>query len=203
MTKSPLRLIIAALSVLVAGAGPASATGVGGMAHNLKNTPIVRYIAAHSPVLAPFAHVVFCMKQPGECTRHSGPSIAELDSRHLRLLQAVNRSVNREIRPANDSASAGIGAGDEWSLSPRVGDCEDYAITKRHRLIALGWPAQSLRLAVARTGWGEGHAVLVVKTDKGDYVLDNRISDVKPFQDTDLHFLKIQSGFDPMLWLST
>lgn len=203
MPKSPLRLLAATLSVLLAVAGPASAIGVGGMAHNLKNAPIVRHISGRSPVLAPFAHVVFCMKLPSECAAQSGPSMVQLDEHHLRLLQAVNRSVNRQIRPANDDATAGMGTGDEWSLSPRSGDCEDYAITKRHRLIALGWPTQSLLLAVALTGWGEGHAVLVVKTNKGDFVLDNRTGAVKPFQNTDLHFLKIQSSENPKMWLST
>lgn len=85
---------------------------------------------------------------------------------------------------------------------PVSGDCEDYAITKRHKLIAQGWPIRSLRLAVARTAWGEGHAVLVVKTSDGDLVLDNLTSAIKPFQKSGLRFLKIQSEDNPRMWFA-
>jgi predicted transglutaminase-like cysteine proteinase len=202
MTSSLFRAALVAIGLMGLGATSASAAGIGGLAHGLKNAPAVRYVVARQPTLAPFAHVVFCMKLPTECQSTGGQESVTMDARHARLLLAVNRSVNRTIRPINDQASAGNGAGDDWELSPRQGDCEDFAITKRHRLIALGWPSSALRLAVATTPWGEGHAVLVVRTDRGDLVLDNRTNSVRDFQKTGLRFVKIQSAENPRRWLA-
>ncbi|MNL79260.1 hypothetical protein D3C87_2058250 [compost metagenome] len=81
-----------------------------------------------------------------------------------------------------------------------AGDCEDFALTKRDKLIALGWPARALRVAVAKTSWGEGHAVLVVKTDRGDLVLDNRTNVIKDWRSAGLHWTMIQSAESPKVW---
>lgn len=190
--------VIPLLILALSGADPATAAGVGGLARGFKSSPVIRYLNGKGPTLAPFAHVVFCLKLPTECEKGTGPVVAPLDQNQLRLLKQANAEVNRQIRPRNDSKTTGFG--DEWSLSPQSGDCEDYAITKRHRLIAAGWPSRSLRLAVAKTPWGEGHAVLIVKTDEGDLVLDNRTDAIKPFQNSDLRFLKIQSNDNPKMW---
>lgn len=156
-------------------------------------------IGEGAPTLAPFAHVIFCRKMPVECAS-GGPSNAEtvLDEGNWRMLRRVNDDVNASIRPVSDRPGP---LGDVWSLAPRQGDCEDYAITKRHRLIALGWSPSALRLAVARTGRGEGHAVLIAKTDQGDYVLDNRSRRIQRWSESKLVFLKVQSGADPQRWL--
>lgn len=180
----------------------ASASGVGGMARGLKSTPAIQYILGRSPTLAPFAHVVFCMRLPGECGSGSGPAVATVDAKWMTILKSTNDAVNHSIRPVNDAPTNVSGFSDDWELAPTSGDCEDYAITKRHQLIAQGWPARSLRLAVVRTSWGEGHAVLVVKTSEGDLVLDNLTSAIKPFQKSGLRFLKIQSEDNPRMWLA-
>ncbi|KAB0678865.1 transglutaminase-like cysteine peptidase [Aureimonas leprariae] len=161
--------------------------------------PAVSRVAEGGPTLAPFAHVIFCQKTPGDCVSGGRPNAeAVLDDEGWRSLRRVNDDVNAAIRPTSDRPGP---LGDVWSLAPRRGDCEDYAITKRHRLIALGWPPSALRLAVARTGRGEGHAVLVAKTDQGDYVLDNRSRRILRWNETKLAFLKMQSGSDPQRWL--
>ena len=95
---------------------------------------------------------------------------------------------------------ASTDAGDVWQVGVAAGDCEEFALTKRRNLIALGWPSRALRIAVARTGSGEGHAVLVVKSSRGDLVLDNRTDEIKPWTQTDLRWVKIQSGDNPRLW---
>ncbi|MNL88581.1 hypothetical protein D3C87_2183760 [compost metagenome] len=64
----------------------------------------------------------------------------------------------------------------------------------------MGWSAKALRIAVTKTPAGKGHAVLVVKTDRGDLVLDNRMNEIKSWTDTDLRWLMIQSGDDPRIW---
>ena len=52
-------------------------------------------------------------------------------------------------------------------------------MTKRHELMARGWPARSLLLAEVVTNWGEHHLVLVVRTRTADLVLDNLDADIK------------------------
>lgn len=202
MTKSLFGATLLSLGLLAFGTTSSVAAGVGSMAHSLKNTPAVRYVVARQATLAPFAHVVFCMKRPKDCASDGGPATVDLDARRLRALMTVNRHVNRTILPVNDAANSGLGSSDDWELAPKKGDCEDFAITKRHRLIAMGWPVGSLRLAVTTTAWGEGHAVLLVHTSRGDLVLDNRSNAIKPFQNTDLHFLKIQSADNPQYWFA-
>jgi predicted transglutaminase-like cysteine proteinase len=48
----------------------------------------------------------------------------------------------------------------------------------------------------------QGHAVLTITTDKGDFVLDNRRNDVLRWSDTGYTFLKRQSAEDPRQWVS-
>ena len=100
------------------------------------------------------------------------------------------------IRPVNDRPDQG----DVWQVNVKSGDCEDFALTKRDHLIAMGWSPRALRIAVTKTPYGEGHAVLVVKTDQGDLVLDNRTNAIKGWKDTDLRWLMIQSGDNPRVW---
>lgn len=155
------------------------------------------YIVAGQPTLAPFAHVRFCLTFPGDCAISQGLSSVELGSSTLRQLASVNGLVNSRIHPVEDASTD---AGDVWQVGVASGDCEEFALTKRRNLIALGWPSRALRIAVARTGSGEGHAVLVVKTSRGDLVLDNRTDEIKPWTQTDLRWVKIQSGDNPRLW---
>ena len=85
-------------------------------------------------------------------------------------LAKVNREVNRAIRPQENPN--GVTA-EEWLVAPRDGDCNDFAVTKRHELLARGWPSRSLLLAEAVVASGEHHLVLVVRTREDDVVLDN------------------------------
>ncbi len=81
-----------------------------------------------------------------------------------------------------------------------VSDCNDYAVTKRHELLESGLPSKALRLSVVKTASGIGHLVLVVATTKGDLVLDNLTEVIRPWQNTDYHWLKIQSATDSKYW---
>ena len=49
---------------------------------------------------------------------------------------------------------------------------------------------------------GEGHAVLTVKTDKGEFVLDNQNENVVAWTETGYRFVKRQSQGDPNVWVS-
>ncbi len=167
-----------------------------GMGRSLQLPPASSFIKASRATLAPFAFIRFCRSNQSDCEADRGASIVEMTAENRRTLQAVNASVNRSIKPVNDSPAQG----DVWSADVTSGDCEDFALIKRRQLVAQGWPARSLRIAVARTRSGEGHAVLVVKTSEGDLVLDNRFSTIRAWDKTDLSWEKIQSGDNPRLW---
>ena len=112
-------------------------------------------------------------------------------------LATVNRDVNRAIRPqANNN---GVMA-EEWLVSPREGDCNDYAVTKRHELLARGWSSRSLLLAEVVIASGEHHLVLVVRTREDDFVLDNLNQNVRPVSQVRYQWVRAQQEKNPKFW---
>jgi predicted transglutaminase-like cysteine proteinase len=152
-----------------------------------------------SPTLAPFQHVRFCLRYPSDCksdpTEHDR---VELNAETSELLKRVNHGVNISIIPTSKSYGANLGDG--WTIAPDMGDCNDYAVTKRHALLESGLPSKALRLSVVRTATGIGHLVLVVATTRGDIVMDNLTEAIRPWQSTGYHWLKIQSATDSRFW---
>ncbi len=179
-----------------------SAFSLGSLTRNLGGETKREFITVSHRTVGPYAGVVFCQTNPGECaakrTRWSRLEVS-LDEKRFAQLQSVNLKINQAIRPQNDANGPG---GDLWSLAPTAGDCEDYAITKRHELVSHGWPSNALRLAVVYTAFGEGHMVLVVKTNSGDLVLDNRVDAIRRWDKTGLKWLMIQSASNPKKWMS-
>ncbi|MDP2620649.1 MAG: transglutaminase-like cysteine peptidase [Hyphomicrobiales bacterium] len=135
-------------------------------------------------------------RSPRQAARH--PPV-RLTSKRWAELTSVNRRVNRSLIARSDGAShAGL---DVWSVSGRYGDCEDFAIRKRDALIRLGWSAHAVLMTVAKTSAGEPHAVLIARTDKGDFVLDNLRPQVTAWQDVPYRWVKRQSQDDPSKWV--
>jgi predicted transglutaminase-like cysteine proteinase len=155
-------------------------------------------IVGAAPVLAPFQHVRFCLRYPTECRPNSTAQRIEFDIQTMELLDRVNRDVNLSIVPTLKAYDTDLT--NKWTIAPDKGDCNDYAVTKRHDLIQSGLPSGALRLSVIKTPFGEGHLVLVVATTKGDVVLDNLTSAIRPWQMTEYQWIKIQSATDPRLW---
>ena len=154
------------------------------------------------PVLAPMAHVQFCLRYHEEC------EVRQVDFRRRNIaltpsrwneLNVVNRKVNREIIP--EPNSGGVMA-EEWLLSPKAGDCNDYAVTKRHLLIAHGWPPRVLLLSEVVVPSGQHHLVLVVRTKNADLVLDNLNANVRPVSMTyrQYQWVRIESPQNPRFW---
>ena len=158
----------------------------------LDKVDVVRRIVAERPTLAPFSYVQFCQTNPGDCRGGAMVFIA-MTPHARRLIDRVNSVVNRVITPRYDLT-------DMWIADTTSGDCEDYALTKRRALIRAGFPASALSLAVGRTRFGEGHAVLVARTTAGDLVLDNRTDAIRPWHRTDLSIVQIASGANPKIW---
>jgi predicted transglutaminase-like cysteine proteinase len=109
--------------------------------------------------------------------------------------------VNESVKPMTDLEHWGII--EKWSYpDDGYGDCEDYVLLKRRLLIKAGWPREALLITVVRDRRDEGHAVLTVKTDRGEFILDNQIEAVLPWFETGYRFVKRQSQKDPNVWVS-
>jgi predicted transglutaminase-like cysteine proteinase len=172
-----------------------------GLPRGLK--PHAERIGFATPSLAPIAHTRFCLQYPQECEVRAAAEDSG-DSRDIELtedrwaeLASVNRYVNRAITPERNYAGVW---GDVWLLSPKSGDCNDYAVTKRHELLELGWPSDSLLLAEVVVPGGEHHLVLVVHTLDGDFVLDNLSPYIRGWTKTPYKWVRIQSPKDPKFW---
>jgi predicted transglutaminase-like cysteine proteinase len=157
-------------------------------------------IVLGAPVLPPFAHTRFCLIYPAECRVHGlhfrGGAIALTPKRRADLVR-INAEVNRAIKPQRAREST---ADEKWLIAPPSGDCNDYAVTKRHQLLARGWPARALLLAEVAVPSGEHHLVLVVRTREGDLVADNLNLAIRLWTETRYRWVRIQSPANPLLW---
>jgi predicted transglutaminase-like cysteine proteinase len=151
-----------------------------------------------SPTLAPFQHVRFCIRYPRDC-QPSSSNNERIRPQIMGLLKGINDKVNQSIKPRPKSYDEGPFEG--WRIAPDMGDCNDYAVTKRHELLLRGLPSSGLRLSVAKTPEGVGHLVLVVTTTDGNVVMDNLTDKILPWQSTDYQWIKIQSISNPRLWV--
>lgn len=149
----------------------------------------------------PYGHHAYCQKRPADCGATAKADPEKLTSGRLGTMKSVNNAVNRAIKPAADRDI--YGKEEVWALGVRRGDCEDYALAKRQQLRARGFKLSNLRLAMVRQRSGEAHTVLVVRTDKGDYVLDNLRNDVLLWNRTGYRFVKMQSGTNAAQWVTT
>jgi predicted transglutaminase-like cysteine proteinase len=141
---------------------------------------------------APLGYQLMCLKHPDEC-RGGGKQEIRLDAEVLAQIKRVNSAVNRAITPRNDAG------GDNWNPNATVGDCEDYVLAKRRKLIEAGLPASALRIAYVITRKGEEHAVLVVNTEAGGLVLDNLTGGIREFGETGYRLVSMQ-GANPDQW---
>lgn len=117
------------------------------------------------------------------------------------LIETVNVTVNRSIKPMNDVDI--YGKDEVWTYpGDGVGDCEDYVLLKRKMLNEKGIALSNLLITVVRKPDGEGHAVLTVRTDKGDFVLDNLNNAVRPWEQTGYKFLKRQATTHTGRWVA-
>jgi predicted transglutaminase-like cysteine proteinase len=149
----------------------------------------------------PYGFIRFCEVQPEECAAGAiDDARFQATPERLSELDQVNRAVNRDIEPATDMEIYGVT--ELWTLPTKRGDCEDFALLKRHRLIARGWPVGALLMTVVRDEKNEGHAVLTARTTQGDFILDNKVESVRLWNQTPYHYVMRQSYLDPKVWVS-
>jgi predicted transglutaminase-like cysteine proteinase len=171
-------------------------------AQSQSTPPLTTAALVTNDTLPPIGWVQFCGDNPSECdVPATAPRLASLDDRRWKQLVRINREVNDAIDPVSDLEHWGMI--EKWSYpTDGKGDCEDYVLEKQRRLIEAGFPRQSLLITVVRDKKGDGHAVLTVKTDRGDFVLDNQDLRVKAWTDTGYKFVKRQSESHPNKWVS-
>lgn len=160
------------------------------------------YAAVGDDTRAPIGWVQFCQDYKNECKggRQEARDVV-LSQTAWNDLVKINRWVNEHVKPITDADH--WGTVEKWDLpADGHGDCEDYVLLKRKKLIEAGWPRSALLITVVRDKKGDGHAVLTVKTDKGEFVLDNQAEAVLPWTETGYRFVKRQSQTDEMAWVS-
>ena len=163
--------------------------------------PAPQFMRVFGTAPPPYGFVEYCRSNLSECgpgeparRRYSATPdrLAELDR--------VNRLINRRIAPATDEEIFGVK--EYWTMPSRRGDCEDYVLLKRRTLIERGWPANALLITVVRDEVGDGHAVLTVRTAQGDFILDNKVDEVRVWHETPYRYLMRQSYLNARVWMA-
>lgn len=160
------------------------------------------YAAPGGETSIPFGWIDFCQRYKGECANEVRPAAdINLTDASLREIRQVNISVNHAIEPVSDMDHWGVV--DRWDLPmDGKGDCEDYALLKRKMLIERGYPRQALLITVVRDENNEGHAILTVKTNGGEYILDNLTDEMRSVDHIPYRLVKRQSQENPNVWIA-
>jgi predicted transglutaminase-like cysteine proteinase len=151
----------------------------------------------------PYGWLDFCARRPNECNVRRLPVIdVKITDRVWQTLDRINREVNAAIEPVTNLEHWGTIL-DHWDYPvDGKGDCKIYALYKRKLLLARGFPRQALLMTIVRESNGEGHTILTVKTDRGDFILDNMVNEIRSWDETGYLFIKRQSQQDPNVWVS-
>ncbi len=150
----------------------------------------------------PVGHYELCKRSPIECNQKTANSApVELTRSLWSEIVAINTDVNTAVTPRTDMEMWGVE--EYWSYPTNgAGDCEDYVLEKRRRLMELGVPAGNLLVTVVRQPNGEGHAVLTVRTTLGEFILDNLDTRVMAWDKTPYTYLKRQSEKNSGVWIA-
>jgi len=159
------------------------------------------YVAVGEPTRPPIGWVDFCIEYRPECADNpSAPRDVVLSPKAWADMVNVNAWVNQAIKPITDMEHWGVV--ERWNYpDDGYGDCEDYVLLKRRMLMQAGWPREALLITVVRDKKGDGHAVLTVKTDRGEFILDNQEPQVLSWEQTGYRFVKRQAQSDPNVWV--
>jgi predicted transglutaminase-like cysteine proteinase len=190
VVRSSIKFIAAAsigIAALVSSFGAQAASGA--------------YMQTGKLTSQPIGHYEFCKREAAECnivSRDTRPLL--LNNANWQNIQTVNLSVNERIKPMTDMEIYGVE--EYWAYPTTVGDCEDSVLLKQRELAKAGIPMTDLLITVVRKPDGEGHAVLTVRTDRGDFVLDNLTDEVLRWDETDYTYLKRQAANNTGRWVT-
>lgn len=207
MKTGMLKLLVALLAgyctttlALKATASPAPARSAAAIRH-----------ASWTPVGAetrrPIGWHNLCRVAADECDAgNETPVNVALTPQTRHLLVAVTTLANRTITPRTDDEHYHLDRKTliDWWTYPDdgAGDCSDFMLLKRKMLIEAGWPRSAALATVVLDHHGDGHAVLTVTTEQGDFVLDNLTDEPLRWDETGYAFVKRQSQADENIWVS-
>jgi len=141
---------------------------------------------------APLGHLLFCLQNHDsiDCKPQLDLPIGPYAD-----LKSVKSQVDRSFGKRLDQS-------EKWELlsnTHAAGDCEDFAMTYRHRLLLAGWPSSALRIAVGKK-LGQGHAILAAHAEEGWFVLD--VLEHKPIllEKYSFEWESVQSEKNPEHW---
>lgn len=138
----------------------------------------------------PVGHYEFCKVYAAECQRRD-VKVIRMNRYVQRVINRINSDVNKAIKARTDYDMHG--KEELWSYPLTEGDCEDFALMKQKRMEEEGFPSSALLMTVVTKKNGEGHSVLTVRTDAGDYVMDNFKDEVVIWSRTEYYYNKRQS----------
>jgi len=148
----------------------------------------------------PIGHHWYCQQYSSDCRIKSSDTMAPtLTKERWKQLVEINAYSNNTVKPVTDQEA--YNTEELWTYPTSYGDCEDYVLMKRHMLMQRGWPASALLITVVRQPNGEGHAVLTVRTDRGDFILDNLETKVMRWNKTPYTYLKRQAENHSGRWI--
>ncbi len=176
-----------------------------GVAHagkaNFNTLDADAYTPVFGKTLAPIGYVNFCARNRNECKNIGGNIRAiKLTRQNWDILNQVNKYSNRTTAPLTDAELYDVP--EYWTYPKGAGDCEDFVLQKKRYLEGLGFPSETMLITVVLDQKGLGHAVLTVRTDKGDFILDNMRDKIVKWSETGYTFIKRQSQKNPNIWLS-
>ncbi len=149
----------------------------------------------------PVGYVQFCARGEDECKSTDGQDERfSMSGEKWDILNQVNAYVNSKVQPASDMDLYHVA--EKWTYPTNAGDCEDYVLLKKRYLIGAGFNTDELLITVLLDEHGEGHAVLTVASNAGDFILDNRRNEILRWDQTHYKFLKRQSQINPRQWVS-
>ena len=162
---------------------------------------VASYAPLSGPASVPWGWADFCQRSPEECDAGPlAPQDVNLTPHAMKEIDRVNKWVNAHVEPVSDMEHWGVI--EKWGYpTDGKGDCDNYALFKRKILIDEGFPRQALLMTVVKDEHNEGHAILTVKTNAGEFVLDNLNDEVKSWDRTGYRFVKRQSQTDQNVWL--
>ncbi|WP_169734110.1 transglutaminase-like cysteine peptidase [Ciceribacter selenitireducens] len=149
----------------------------------------------------PIGHYEFCRLHRDECSvKSKSGALPRLTPHGWDVVRDINLTVNSAITPVTDADA--YGREEVWAYPVDAGDCEDFVLLKREKMMEAGFSPADLLITVVRKPDGEGHAVLTLRSAQGDFVLDNLVNDVKLWTETPYTYLKRQASFDTGRWVT-
>lgn len=193
MFKTLMQATLIATTAALATSSPASATE--------RSPQRAEFAKIYGKTLPPIGWVHFCQRHKRDCAgKTSQASRVRLTDETWSQLVRVNAHINAKVEPVTDQELYNVA--EHWTYPGAQGDCEDYVLLKRKYLMSMGWPRESLLVTVVLDEKREGHAVLTVVTDMGEFVLDNQNPEILPWHKTRYTYIKRQAQQHPQLWVA-